>query len=231
MLIYKKTPLFLFSISIFTYLFFGCEKRGPDYSIPNANEMVQLFNKDKPDDWKGEYIKGPVEINIHKEDKGRTWIDFYLADDTSRLHFILQATDNNNIEETKLEQAEVIYVHRSMVINSLTSPYRVFATVDKEEKIFEPLKSIDNITYRPKAIGIIRQRGMNEIDFRAGLHCKCCTWVNGVMWGCDAIQGSGPTSGDCDAGGIDATSCSLTVLGIGSCNVSCATNGACCWEE
>jgi hypothetical protein len=234
MLILKKTqPLFFALIASFSLFFAGCEnaaKQQIDFSIPEAHDIVKKYNEGKLDFEQGEYLRGPVKVKIHKENGG-AMVDFHLIGDKS-LHYILQIYEKDNIfEETELEKAEVIFVRRSIVINSLTSSYRVFATVDKNEKIYEPLKSIDDITHDIYVIGIIMEETSGEIDLRIDRHCKCCTYRNGEIWGCGGTQGGGPGSGSCDSGGYGALSCSISVEG-GSCSVSCNEDThACCRSE
>lgn len=233
MLILKKTqPLFFALIASFSLFFAGCEnsaKQEMDFSIPGASEIVKNYNEGKLEFEQGEYLRGSVKIKIHFENGGGM-VDFHLIGDKS-LHYILQIYEKGNIfEEAELEKAEIIFVRRSIVINSLTSPYRVFATVDKDEEIFEPLKSIDDITHGISAIGIIREETTGDIDLRKDRHCKCCTYVHGEIWGCGGGQGGVPTSGTCDSGGLGATNCSISGEG-GSCSVACNDSHACCWEE
>ncbi len=245
------SPVFVLfaSVILLALIYVGCENysesvtQEQDYSIPNAAEIVTDYNDGKLDFKKGEYLRGSVEVKTITDSKKGSMVDFYFKGENSTyIHYVLQMSGNGDaFKETKFEKAEILFVRRSIVINSLTSSYRVLLTVD--ENVFEPLVAIGGFTHEAIGVGLIRQVSKNDISLRnggfggggtIGIHCLCCQYQGGELQSC---EGSTATPGEdgCDSGGSSSSSCSLSNSSGESCSVECnpssAASSACCWDS
>ncbi len=211
--------LALMTFGIFT----GCEKYSENIQPYELNELKLLedFNAGKFEHDKGEYLKGSVSIYPIEDGV----IDFYVnITDEKFIHYILQSEKPLTLQK-KIENAEVLFLRRSVIINSLDTKDVILVTVDEDDAIGNSILNIPFDT-KLKGYGLIRQNKTlsGQITSRASVSCGCC------ITGLSSSACSTTASGDCDSGGSGASSCSLT-SGGDSCSVQCSSGNACCWDN
>ncbi len=138
-LAYTSTVLFLL-VALTIWLFSGCEKNSGDSSPYKLEGMkiLEKYDAGKLDYKKGEYLKG--SINIYSIDANTT--DFYLkSTDGQNIHYILQSEIANNVQ-ADISSAEVLFLRRSMVVNSLDSKQTILVTIDGGDQLQEGLQNI-----------------------------------------------------------------------------------------
>ncbi|MCF8244046.1 MAG: hypothetical protein K9J37_03010 [Saprospiraceae bacterium] len=212
----------LFIIFSTISVFIGCEKNSEiaqPYEL-NGQQMLEKFNVGKLDHKKGEYLIGRVSIQRIEEGL----LDFFLTTKDGRfVHYILQSEKSLTLPK-EIGKAEVLFLRRSVVLNSLESKETILLTVDDESNLEETIKMIP-FDLKLHGYGLARQQKSTSgaITSRALVNCGCC--ITGIASSACTTN----ANSDCDAGGSGATSCSLS-SGGDSCSVECGTGTACCWD-
>ena len=224
-----KTPNFTLILSALFFTVFcltsyvACnqqEENPTDFSIKQAKSLVDEFNLGKLEEYHGEYLMGSVKIYpIENQNK----IDFFVTTNDKRyIHYILQMEAFSQLQDN-LENAEILFFNRFLVINSLDTDKRILVNIENNK--YEPLQNIE-FTMEIKGFGLARteKTADGKLTSRASVNCECCITGEGC-------GGSIEYPSECDSGGSAAVSCSLSSGGE-SCSVQCSGGyHACCRDD
>jgi len=255
-----KTTLiyFLLLASTSFFIYTSCSNQQSeqqvDYSIPNAKQIIDQFNSDKLPSHQATYLKGALEIVSSDQEISI----FVKGDDDMTPLYILQKGKMNSSDKIRksLSDAEILFFHNGLLINSLESDFRYFLSVD--ETIPDYLNSVF-ISKFIKGYGLIRYNqvpirydSFDEFDggtsifnhFKSisilntntrsdespgifvAVECKCCT-ASGMATTPPSTPCGHVLNQTCTAGGPGAISCGLSPAdGSLGCQVNCGTGSS-----
>ncbi len=252
-----KTLIYFSSLTFLVLLTYSSCKQNSeinqkDYSLENATEIVDKFNEGKPPNEMAIYKKVSIEIVTTKKEI----VLFVKEGNKQNQIYILQQDPSNKrkiIRET-IESAEVLFFNRHLLINSTKNELRFYFSVD--ETIPNYLSNL-NVGVISNGYGLVQQKGIklsydsmedfhdipsiytvmkrtveNQVNLRADgegggsiettLECGCCSPSTPTV--CADV-----TAGNCDSGGANSTSCSISLSDGSSCSTTCSDNwDSCC---
>ena len=219
-------------------------------------ELMERFNEGLSPIAQGFVLKGSVDIVSTKQEliafvnlKGEERKMFILQSlDLNRANKINQ----------RFKDAQILFFKRSLVIQTKNGAVKILFHIDKDLpdvlkdirftksfkgyglgmqenfrlsynilQDFAKLESIYDVFKESSAlrnVGVINRSGTGSIVLGINVQCKCCLADDFESSACKHILND-----DCDAGGIGASSCSLTTGGE-SCTITCSEGTPCCWE-
>jgi hypothetical protein len=181
-----------------------------DLHLAARDTIVRQYNADRPDWDQADWSEGKANM-IVKE--GRIVIEYEADNSTELAYYFFQTDDNDQgLKSDSLGRAEVIFMERNMVINSLQRKKTFLFTIDKGH---EPayLKELDGAkVYYGYGLGarkVIKGSPLENVPY-----CAC------------DLASTPP--GNCKAGGVLNLNCA-TANENGSCRVACSGQTyACC---
>lgn len=213
----------------------------------DSNTMVEQFNEGKFPVDQGRVINGVIDV---VSTKAEVLVFANLGTDTPVM-FTLQTNKLNDLEPLNLhlEKGEILFLKRNLIIQGEDFTKLLFhidATLPTSlnelqftQKIkgyglslqenfeleyqrwsdFQQLNSVYDV-YRTRG----HRSSAGPTIVAADVNCKCCNDYHSGSSACEQIAND-----DCDAGGLGASSCSLSSEGD-SCNVTCSYGTPCCWK-
>lgn len=235
------TLIIVCGLLIFIMMYFSCKKEriATNFRIENVQEILDEFNKGKLKSKHSQYYEGKVNIRASRQEL----LVFVETVEGSSFFFVLEVDKlEKSVDPIDIENAQVLYFKKSLIVNSLDKNERILFTV-VDGVSFSRIPNI-SFTKNYKGFGLSKYGNFKTdispnhiketttsifdsedigLNFRASASCKC------------RLRHTSPDDSDCDAGGIGSTSCSLTVgspCDACSCETECGTGYyACCYDE
>jgi len=250
-----KTLISFLSLTIFSLFFFlSCKQQSEvvenNYEIINALKIIENYNEGKYSHEKASLINGAVEIITTQNEivlfvteNGKQDLMYVLQQDPSLPRLQLRESISN---------AQILFFHRILLINSLDKDLRLFFNVDDElpthlsgielgktsfgyglvyqpgvKLIYDSIEDFHGVRtiYEFRKDVEKNQAGVRTVSVvQSVVECGCCNSHTTETVCVDMV------SGYCDSGGSGSTSCSITTTSGASCQTSCSntSSGACC---
>lgn len=215
----KRTTL-LSPITILMLLVFnsGCKNDSggngqTDFRLSNTETILTAYNSDRPDWDKSEKTEGPVDILV--EDNLISITHDAYASDAIVTYYLQTDSKAKNLKSGHIEIAEVIYLERSLIVNSVTDKNTLFFSVDTDPSP-DYLKSMKGVkTFLGYGLGARRIiKGMRSVD---AFYCDCVP--------------AGYPEGACPSSNSLSLNC-ITSNEHGNCRVVCTGQTfACCGKR
>jgi len=181
-----------------------------DFSLALADTIIKQYNASRPEWDAALSTVGPVTILIKPDHIELQHIGENVFELMS--YFILMGDKKHDLEGSFIERAEVIFLDRAILVNSLESRKTLHFYIETDSKP-EYLKEIKGIkSYGGYGIGLRKITSGSQAD--QAPYCGC--------------QSSTIPPANCKAGGVMNMTCA-TANEHGSCRVSCSGQTyACC---
>jgi hypothetical protein len=189
------------TISVLCVLSYACktdsgDEGQTDFHLPNSEAIVNAYNSERPDWDRTEKTEGPVDILIEDNLISITH-DAYASSDIV-TYYLQTDAKTTKLKSGRIEIAEVIYLEKSLIVNSITDKNTLFFSVNTDPSP-EYLKSMRGVkTFLGYGLGARRIiKGMRSVD---AFYCDCapagypegaCPRSNSLSINCSAANEHG----------------------------------------
>jgi len=195
----------------------------PDFTIKNAAELITQFNMSKLPQYQGEYVEGSVFLRAATNDMLVVYVDGESLGTKSLIYQIQTNGLANKNFKSSIDEAQIIFTHNNLVINSTKENKSLLLTLSPTDDIVKLESYTKEINGFGLARYLIESSALSSTErFSIGdpppaEGCVCT---------------SGADLAGCDSGGLGATGCSGAYgPNASQCTVTCAgtaISSACC---
>jgi hypothetical protein len=140
-----------------------------DYRLPNSAAILNEYNSERPDWDKSEKTEGPVDILV--EDNLISITHDAYASSNIVTYYLQTDSKAKKLKSGHIEIAEVIYLEKSLIVNSVTDKNTMFFSVNSSlsPQYFKSTKGVK--TFFGYGLGVRRViKGMRSVD---AYYCDC----------------------------------------------------------
>jgi hypothetical protein len=212
----------LVALALTIGLFYACEKDNLNNELTGLEEKLLKFNEGKFPYQQGELLRGKTFIVQLPNDELGLIVNEKNA--KSSVVYRLQTEGKVKLPEMiTLEDAQVLFLQTSMLVNSVKSPFRLLVSIEeKRPTVLSEIKFDEEYL----GYGLSRAKPNTRLtsvnpDVIISYLIKMCTCT------CETRDDSNPST--CSSGGVGSTSCSVGGTSERACSTNCTSpKYACC---
>lgn len=204
------TGMLLITISMVSCKSESGGKEPKDYHFPNAKDILSAYNADRPDWDKSEKTEGSIKIMVEDD---IVYIEHDAYNSLEIVTYYLQTQKKvRGLDPEQIEIAEVLYLDRNLIINSLKDKRRYHFALETDAKP-DFLNGVTDVkTFVGYGLGLRKVNKGNNGENVRYCHCQFGDYPEAL----------------CPAGGSVSLDCRSTNED-GSCKVTCSGQTfACC---
>lgn len=204
------------------------------HEIKDAQTLISDFNEEKLPHQRGKWIRGFVYMRSTDDQSIHIFIENESMTKSTAL-FNLQTNGlKDALFEEEIKNAELLYLHKELVVNDLDSEKRYYFALSGKDGVFFKGKKGEEIYGYGLASTTIEHAGNAATQRGGGINIYTGNPGNpSVLDGCACLSNDIDMGLSCNSGGVGATSCSGNYGPNGSsCSVTCSgATYACCFPE